>query len=190
MNTLMVPSETVRLHFSNRNTTATPASGKWNEEKEVNVGALQTHSYRARLTMSSGWPACRLHTGHHHMVRGTLFIRIAKICIIMFSLVCSNQKDSFCALLGHCPLSIYQSTLMVADVWGWCQYHIWSEVCLSVVLTFSVWCSSILKFRWAWKESYSLEPRLSVLDFVSQLYLWFFSKAARQNPERKAWIRG
>ena len=34
----------------------------------------------------------------------------------------------------------------------------------------------------------SLEPRLSVPDFVSQLR--FFSKAARQNPERKAWVRG
>ena len=38
----------------------------------------------------------------------------------------------------------------------------------------------------------SLEPRLSVLDFVSQLWrkVGFFSKAARQNPERKAWVRG
>ena len=34
----------------------------------------------------------------------------------------------------------------------------------------------------------SLEPRLSVPDFVSLLR--FFSKAARQNPERRAWVRG
>ena len=32
----------------------------------------------------------------------------------------------------------------------------------------------------------SLEPRLSVLDFVSQL----FSKAVRQNLEQKAWVQG
>ena len=31
----------------------------------------------------------------------------------------------------------------------------------------------------------SLEPRLSVPNFVSQL----FSKATRQNPEWKAWVR-
>ena len=39
----------------------------------------------------------------------------------------------------------------------------------------------------------SLEPRLSVPDFVSQLWrkIWVlnFSKAARQNPEQKAWLR-
>ena len=29
----------------------------------------------------------------------------------------------------------------------------------------------------------SLEPRLSIPDFVSQLWRKFFSKAARQNPE-------
>ena len=36
----------------------------------------------------------------------------------------------------------------------------------------------------------SLEPRLSVPDFVSQLWrkVRFFSKAARQNQERKAWV--
>ena len=38
----------------------------------------------------------------------------------------------------------------------------------------------------------SLEPRLSVPDFVSQLWrkIGFFSKAGRQNPERRAWVRG
>ena len=37
----------------------------------------------------------------------------------------------------------------------------------------------------------SLEPRLSVPDFVSQLWRKIvFSKAARQNPERRAWVRG
>ena len=38
----------------------------------------------------------------------------------------------------------------------------------------------------------SLEPRLSVPDFVLQLWrnLRFFSKAARENPELKAWVRG
>ena len=34
----------------------------------------------------------------------------------------------------------------------------------------------------------SLEPRLSVPDCVSQL--WRKTKAARHNPERKAWVRG
>ena len=34
----------------------------------------------------------------------------------------------------------------------------------------------------------SLEPRLSVPDFVSQLWRKF--KAAKQNPEWKAWVRG
>ena len=34
----------------------------------------------------------------------------------------------------------------------------------------------------------SLEPRLSVLDFVLQL--WKKIKAARQNPKWKAWVRG
>ena len=38
----------------------------------------------------------------------------------------------------------------------------------------------------------SLEPRFSVPDFVSQLWrkIGGFSKAARQNPEQKAWVRG
>ena len=39
----------------------------------------------------------------------------------------------------------------------------------------------------------SLKPRLFVPDFVSQLWRkiggLFFSKAARQNPERKAWTK-
>ena len=43
--------------------------------------------------------------------------------------------------------------------------------------------------RW---EFPSLEPRLSIPDFVSQLgrKIQFFSKAAKQNPERKAWVLG
>ena len=41
---------------------------------------------------------------------------------------------------------------------------------------------------WNRLKNYSLEPRLSVLDFVSQLR--FFSKAARQNPERNTWVWG
>ena len=36
--------------------------------------------------------------------------------------------------------------------------------------------------------SISLEPRLSILDFVLQL--WFFLKAVRQNPEQKDWVWG
>ena len=34
----------------------------------------------------------------------------------------------------------------------------------------------------------SIEPRLSVLDFVSQL--WRKVGAVRQNPEQRAWVRG
>ena len=36
-----------------------------------------------------------------------------------------------------------------------------------------------------WRRNYSLEPRLSVPDFVSQL---FSSKVARQNLERKGTV--
>ena len=44
-----------------------------------------------------------------------------------------------------------------------------------------------------WGESVSLELRPFILEFVSQLYRkigFLFSKAKRQNPERKTWVQG
>ena len=84
----------------------------------------------------------------------------------------------------------------------WAQDYCCDTLCVFIVYTLVlVWL--IMSYQHSEPEHFqllaevrirmcSLEPRFSVPDFVLQLWrkIGGFSKAARQNPEQKAWVRG
>ena len=77
----------------------------------------------------------------------------------------------------------------VTNTKNMCAQYVQVEYCILLLSRRSGnEASRWLLLKQTWLLSHSLEPRLSVPDFVSQL--WRKIRAMRQNPEQEAWVQG